>query len=46
MLGEVIAVRGDVLRSVHLLQNVDLVMKGGVVYKIEGRPVESALGGR
>ncbi len=45
-LADVIAVRGDVLRSVHLLQRVDLVMKGGVVYKLDGRPVESALAGR
>lgn len=44
-LADVIAVRGDVLRSVHLLQRVDFVMKGGVVYKRDGRPVETALGG-
>ena len=37
-LADVIAVRGDVLRSVHLLQRVDFVMKGGVVYKRDGRP--------
>ncbi|MEE8526544.1 MAG: amidohydrolase family protein [Thermoanaerobaculia bacterium] len=42
-LADVIAVEGDVLRSIHLLQRVDLVMKGGVVYKRDGRPVESAL---
>ena len=30
---DVIAVRGDVLRHVDLLQNVDVVIKGGVRYK-------------
>jgi imidazolonepropionase-like amidohydrolase len=30
---DVIAVRGDVLRHVDLLQDVDLVIKGGVRYK-------------
>lgn len=30
---DVIAVRGDVLRHVDLLQNVDVVVKGGVRYK-------------
>jgi len=44
-LADVIAVRGDVLRSISLLQDVDFVMKGGVVYKREGRPVEAALEG-
>lgn len=42
-LADVIAVRGDVLRHVNLLQRVDFVMKGGVVYKRDGRPVEEAL---
>ncbi len=37
---DVIAVRGDVLKHINLLQNVDFVMKGGVVYKQDGRPVE------
>jgi imidazolonepropionase-like amidohydrolase len=32
-LADVIAVRGDVLRHVDLLQNVDLVIKHGVRYK-------------
>jgi len=36
-------VRGDVLEYVNLLQNVDFVMKGGVVYKIAGKPVEENL---
>ena len=35
---DIIAVRGDVLRSIHLLQRVDFVMKGGVVYKEDGKP--------
>ena len=30
---DVIAVRGDVLRHVDLLQDVDVVIKGGVRYK-------------
>ncbi|MDX1502850.1 MAG: amidohydrolase family protein [Thermoanaerobaculia bacterium] len=40
---DIIAVEGDVLRYVNLLQDVDFVMKGGVVYKRDGRPVEEAL---
>lgn len=43
---DIIAVKGDVLRYISLLQDVDLVMKGGVVYKQGGRPVEEALRGR
>jgi imidazolonepropionase-like amidohydrolase len=42
-LADIIAVRGDVLRYINLLQDVDLVMKGGTVYKRDGKPVESAL---
>ena len=42
-LADIIAVRGDVLRYINLLQRVDLVMKGRTVYKRDGRPVESAL---
>lgn len=41
---DIIAVRGDVLRHINLLSRVDFVMKGGVVYKRDGAPVESALG--
>ncbi|WP_425410110.1 amidohydrolase family protein [Hyphococcus sp.] len=37
---DIIAVKGDVLEYVSLLQNVDFVMKGGVVYKRNGQPVE------
>ena len=42
-LADIIAVEGDVLRYVNLLQGVDFVMKGGVVYKQGGRVVEEAL---
>ncbi len=40
---DIIAVKGDVLRHIALLQNVDFVMKGGTVYKRDGRPVEENL---
>lgn len=40
---DIIAARGDVLRHVSRLSRVDFVMKDGVVYKRDGRPVESAL---
>ena len=40
---DIIAVKGDVLKYVNLLQDVDFVMKGGVIYKQDGVPVESAL---
>ena len=40
---DIIAVRGDVLETVALLQNVSVVMKGGTVYKRDGQPVEAAL---
>jgi len=40
---DIIAVRGDVLRHINLLQNVDLVMKGGTIYRQGGQVVESAL---
>ena len=43
---DIIAVKGDVLRYISLLQDVDLVIKGGVVYKRDGRPVEEALQAR
>ncbi len=42
-LADIIAVEGDVLRYINVLQRVDFVMKGGVVYKRDGRAVESAL---
>jgi imidazolonepropionase-like amidohydrolase len=37
---DIIAVRGDVLKHINLLQNVDFVMKGGIVYKQDGRAVK------
>ncbi len=37
---DIIAVRGDVLKHINLLQRVDFVMKGGVVYKQGGIPVD------
>jgi imidazolonepropionase-like amidohydrolase len=42
-IADVIAVKGDVLRYINLLQRVDFVMKQGKVYKKDGVPVESAL---
>ena len=36
---DIIAVRGDVLKHINLLQRVDFVMKGGVVYKRDGKAV-------
>ena len=40
---DIIAVRGDVLEYVNLLQDVDFVMKAGVVYKQDGQPIEENL---
>ena len=40
---DIIAVSGDVAKYPALLQRVDFVMKGGVVYKRDGQPVEAAL---
>ena len=40
---DIIAVKGDVLRYISLLQDVDFVMKGGVIYKQDGLPVEENL---
>jgi imidazolonepropionase-like amidohydrolase len=40
---DIIAVRGDVLETIGLLQSVPFVMKGGTVYKQDGAPVEAAL---
>lgn len=37
---DIIAVRGDVLKHINLLQRVDFVMKGGIVYKQDGLVVE------
>jgi hypothetical protein len=43
---DIIAVKGDVLRYINLLQDVDFVMKGGVVYKQGGVPLEANLSER
>ena len=40
---DISAVRGDVLEYINLLQHVEFVMKGGVVYKLDGKPVEENL---
>lgn len=40
---DIIAVKGDVLKYINLLQDVDFVMKAGVVYKRDGQPVEENL---
>ncbi len=40
---DIIAVKGDVLEYINLLQNVDMVMKGGVLYKLDGDPIEENL---
>lgn len=40
---DIIAVRGDVLKHINLLQNVHLVMKGGVIYRQHGLPVTERL---
>lgn len=40
---DIIGIRGDVLEYINLLQHVDFVMKGGVIYKANGRPVEASL---
>lgn len=37
---DIIAVEGDVLRYINLLQRVDFVMKGGKVYKLDGKAVK------
>lgn len=40
---DIITVHGDVLAYINLLQDVDFVMKGGVIYKQDGQPVEENL---
>ena len=37
---DIIAIKGDALKYPALFQNVDFVMKDGVVYKKDGRPVD------
>jgi imidazolonepropionase-like amidohydrolase len=41
-LADIIAVRGDPLADVAVLRDVGFVMKGGVVYKEDGRPTPHA----
>ena len=40
---DIIAFHGDVAKYPALTQRVDFVMKGGVVYKQDGQPVEENL---
>jgi len=40
---DIIAVKGDVLKYINLLQDVDFVMKGGKVYKEDGQVIEASL---
>lgn len=40
---DIIAVKGDVLKYINLLQNVDMVMKSGTLYKQHGVPIEENL---
>ncbi len=41
-LADIIAIKGDALKHVALMQNVDMVMKDGVIYKLDGQVVESS----
>jgi len=43
---DIIAVRGDVLQTIGLLQNIPFVMKDGTIYKRDGVVVEAALAPR
>ena len=45
-LADIIAIKGDALKHVALMQNVDMVMKNGVIYKQNGLPVESSFESR
>ncbi|MCU7553829.1 amidohydrolase family protein [Alteromonas sp. ASW11-19] len=40
---DIIAVKGDVLRYINLLQDVDMVMKNGTLYKLNGQVREEAI---
>ncbi|GAA0211502.1 amidohydrolase family protein [Kangiella japonica] len=40
---DIIAVKGDALKYINLLQHVDLVVKGGTIYKQNGLPKEENL---
>ena len=37
---DIVAVKGDVLKHINLLQRIDFVMKGGDVYKQDGIAVD------
>ena len=41
-LADIVAVKGDVLRHINLLSRIDLVMKDGVIYKLQGQPTAAA----
>jgi imidazolonepropionase-like amidohydrolase len=43
---DIIAVKGDVLRYINRLSDVSLVMKNGVLYKLDGVVIEDALTAR
>ncbi len=40
---DIIAIKGDALKYPALFQRVDMVMKDGIIYKIDGDPVEENL---
>lgn len=42
-LADIIAVRGNVLKHINILSRVDMVMKGGIVYKHNGQAIEEKL---
>jgi imidazolonepropionase-like amidohydrolase len=39
-LADIVAARGDPLQDINLLKQVDFVMKGGVIYKRDGKEVQ------
>ena len=39
--GDLIAVRGEPLADITVLQNIDIVIKGGLIFKL---PTEKAIG--
>jgi len=41
-LADIIAIKGNALKHVALMQNVDMVMKNGVIYKQDGNVIESS----
>lgn len=43
LFADIIAIEGDVAKYPALTQRVDFVMKGGIIYKQDGQPVEEAL---